>query len=148
MKKLFVMLMVCVLPLLALAGCGDNPILNKFATSKNGPDFLCMVSDKLKTFKSNIENKMVSTAEELEGEEPEINNVFDFSALTNDELATTVWQTNVWNVMDKANTENMFAMVAYNVYEKDQTFAYADLSFMSETQSSTLKTFILKKQTL
>lgn len=145
MKKLFVMLMVCVLPLLALAGCGDNPILNKFATSKNGPDFLCMVSDKLKTFKSNIENKMVSTAEELEGEEPEINNVFDFSALTNDELATTVWQTNVWNVMDKANTENMFAMVAYNVYEKDQTFAYADLSFMSETQSSTLKNFYIEK---
>ncbi|MBR5012677.1 MAG: hypothetical protein IKY15_01925, partial [Clostridia bacterium] len=133
MKKFFVALMVCTLPILALTGCGETPLLNKFATSKNGPDFLCMVSDKLNTFKSNIQNKMIAPVEEVEGEDTEPK--FDFSQLSSDEAASVVWQQNVWETIDKTNTENMFAMMAYNIYEKNQDFAYADLSFMSTTQS-------------
>ena len=146
MKKLLAMLMVCTLPILALTGCGESPILNKFATSKNGPDFLCMVSDKLSTFKTNIQNKMTAPVQEPEGEgEEETLPTFDFSALSTDEAATTIWQDKVWEIVDKANTENMFAMMAYNIYEKDQNFAYADLSFMSSVQSDTLKNFYIEK---
>lgn len=146
MKKLLAMLMVCALPILALTGCGESPILNKFATSKNGPDFLCMVSDKLSTFKTNIQNKMTAPVQEPEGEgEEETLPTFDFSALSTDEAATTIWQDKVWEMVDKANTENMFAMMAYNIYEKDQNFAYADLSFMSSVQSDTLKNFYIEK---
>ena len=143
MKKFFVALMVCTLPILALTGCGETPLLNKFATSKNGPDFLCMVSDKLNTFKSNIQNKMIAPVEEVEGEDTEPK--FDFSQLSSDEAASVVWQQNVWETIDKTNTENMFAMMAYNIYEKNQDFAYADLSFMSTTQSDTLKNFYIEK---
>ena len=146
MKKLLAMLMVCTLPILALTGCGESPILNKFATSKNGPDFLCMVSDKLSTFKTNIQNKMTAPVQEPEGEgEEETLPAFDFSALSTDEAATTIWQDKVWEIVDKANTENMFAMMAYNIYEKDQNFAYADLSFISRVQSDTLKNFYIEK---
>ena len=147
MKKLFVALMVCTLPVLALTGCTDSPILNKFATSKNGPDFLCAVSDKLGTFKANIENKMIADVAGEEGEEGEADSEvgFDFSAFSNDETAKVIWQDDVWAAVDKANTENMFAMVAYNIYEKNQDFSYADLSFMSSTESDTLKDFYIEK---
>ena len=98
MKKLFVALMVCTLPVLALTGCTDSPILNKFATSKNGPDFLCAVSDKLGTFKSNIENKMIADVAGEEGEEGDQGSEvgFDFSAFSNDETAKVIWQDDVW----------------------------------------------------
>ncbi|MBQ2713857.1 MAG: hypothetical protein IJF22_02670 [Clostridia bacterium] len=146
MKKLLAMLMVCTLPILALTGCGESPLLNKFATSKNGPDFLCMVSDKLSTFKTNIQNKMTAPVQQPEGEgEEETTPTFDFSALSGDEAASSVWQDKVWEVVDKANTENMFAMMAYNIYEKNQDFAYADLSFMSTTESEILKDFYIEK---
>jgi hypothetical protein len=85
---------------------------------------------------------MLAQAEEAE---EDAKPAFDFSALSGDEMASTVWQQNVWEMVDKANTENMFAMMAYNIYEKNQDFAYADLSFMSNTPSETLKNFYIEK---
>ena len=132
MKKVLCALLVAVLPIGLLAGCGESNILNKIATNKNAPDFLYSIMGTLENFQANIKNQSLNVDGYLE----------DLSA---DETASTIYSQTIWPMLEKANDENLFAFLAYNMARQNYKNGFYDLSFLSNTQSPYLDSFFLEK---
>lgn len=132
MKKFLCALMVAVLPIGLLAGCGESNILNKVATNKNAPNFLYSIMGTLENFQANIKNQSLNVDGYLE----------DLSA---DETASTIYYDSVWPMLEKANDENLFAFLAYNMARTNHQNGFFDLSFLSSAKNAYLESFQLEK---
>lgn len=140
MKKFLCGILVCAMPLAMLAGCGSVEMLAKSPTSLNAANFTYSITESLAEYKANVDKKIADNAG-LPAEET----AFDFSALSSDDGAEEIFHNTTWNMIEKANAENMFALAAYHLFEIGKQYNHYDMSFLSTTQSDYLKSFLIQK---
>lgn len=132
MKKFLCAVMLCVLPVGLLCGCSSSTMLMKTSTNKSAPDFLYALNHSQQNFKNNIASW--------------VNNSEDYgTALKADENASTILANKVWPMVEKANDENLFALLAYNMALEGQDNGFFDVSFLSEETSPLLQSFFIEK---
>ena len=132
MKKFLCAMFAVVLPISLVCGCSVSGVLAKTDTNKNAPDFLVTVTESLAGFKNNIQSKLLTN--QTFGEE-----------IAQDETASVVYTEEIWPMLEKANDENLFALLAYNMARQNQARSFFDISFLSDVQSEALKNFFIKR---
>ena len=139
MKKFLCALCLCVVPVVAFAGCGSLEFLSKVSTNAtHAADFAYVVDNSLKTFKQSV----LGNVQKSIGLQ---NANFDVSAYVADESAATIFDETIWDLVESTNAENMLAMVGANLYNTQAQNNYFDISFLSSTQSDFLKSFFVEK---
>ena len=140
MKKLFCAMLACAMPIAMLSGCGGIEMLAKTSTSLNAANFTYSIAQSLADFKANVAQKIADNT----GLSPD-ETAFDFSALSQDDRAQEIYHTTAWDLIEKNNAENMFALAAFNIFEIGASFNFYDMSFLSETESDHLSSFLIQR---
>ncbi|MBR3790502.1 MAG: hypothetical protein IKK20_01710 [Clostridia bacterium] len=140
MKKFLCRILVCAMPLAMLAGCTGVELLSKTQASQNAANFTFAISQDLAEFQANVAQKIADNAG-LPVEEA----AFDFSALSLDDGAEEIYHNTTWDLIEKTNAENLFALSAFHIFETNYNFNQYDISFLSSVESDALKSFCIQK---
>ena len=131
MKKFSMALMLLfIVPMFVLAGCGGSSLLQKTSTTKTPLGFISSVSSTINGFKDLTESDDYNT------------NDLKYSGADYDNYETC------WDIIQSTNKQLLFALTAYDMYEMQKDRGFYDLSCLGGAEEDNLNNFNLVKDTV